>query len=238
MKKINLIACAVAVAFAGVLVSCNQPTEMNDVTTVNHKNSYTVTGTVTTTTNLKSVRTTGADGKENGGSSEVTKTLTLSSVNGAVAWTENAVLESNCDNTFEVSYKNGLGSSKTLVSGVVITDGTETKASEGDTTYTYDSSNDSMFDVTVGESENKQESFDGNSFSIIEINGAYYVIIDNQKVAVTADLTSGNTFSLKFSYTTSLAQGATNKDKDGKVTGTTSATCSIKYDYNLTFTAK
>lgn len=236
MKKINLIACAVAVAFAGVLVSCNQPTEMNNVTTVNHENSYTVTGTITTTTNLKYVGTTGADGKENGYSSEVTKTLTLSSVNGAVAWTENAVLESNCDNTFEVSYKEGLGSSKTLVSGVVITDGTETKASEGDTTYTY--SNHSTPAVTVGESENKQESFDGKSFSIIEINGAYYVIIDNQKVAVTTDLTSGNTFSLKFSYTTSLGEGATNKDKDGKVTGTTSATCSIKYDYNLTFTAK
>jgi len=237
MKKINLIACAVAVAFAGVLVSCNQPTEMNNVTIVNHENSYTVTGTVTTTTNLKYVRTTGADGKENGYSSEVTKTLTLSSVNGAVAWTDNAVLESNCDNTFEVSYKNGLGSSKTLVSGADITEGTETKASEGDTTYTYDSSNHTAA-VTVGESENKQESFDGKSFSIIEINGAYYVIIDNQKVAVTADLTSGNTFSLKFSYTTSLAEGETNKDKDGKVTGTGSATCSIKYDYNLTFTAK
>ncbi|MCR4630719.1 MAG: hypothetical protein K5786_03735 [Treponema sp.] len=235
MKKINLIACAVAVAFAGVLVSCNQPTEMNDVTIVNHENSYTVTGTVTTTTNFKSVSTTGADGKENGGSSEVTKTLTLSSVNGAVAWTENAVLESNCDNTFEVSYKNGLGSSKTVVSGVVITDGTETKASEGDTTYTYDSSYSA---ITVGESENKQESFDGKSFSIIEINGAYYVIIDNQKVAVTADLTSGNTFSLKFSYTTSLAEGVTNKDEDGNVTRTNSGTCSIKYDYNLTFTAK
>lgn len=235
MKKINLIACAVAVAFAGVLVSCNQPTEMNDVTIVNHKNSYTVTGTVTTTTNFKSVGTTGANGKENGFSSEVTKTLTLSSVNGAVAWTDNAVLESNCDNTFEVSYNEGLGSSKTLVSGVVITDGTETKASEGDTTYTYDSSTSA---VTVGESENKQESFDGKSFSIIEINGAYYVIIDNQKVAVTADLTSGNTFSLKFSYTTSLEEGVTNKDEDGNVTGTDSGTCSIKYDYNLTFTAK
>ena len=232
MKKINLIVCAVAVAFAGALVSCqNQPTEMNDVTIINHLNSYDVSGTVTTTTEVKDVSTSGADGKENGGTYKVVKTVTAAdTVDGTVSWAENAVLNANYDNMFAVSCAEGDATSKTVVTGTTITNGTSTDLTTGESTY------DSNF--VIGESENKAAALDSMSFDIVEIEGACYVLIDKQKVAVTADLTSGETFTLKFSYTDNSTTKSTDKDKDDKVTGTSESSKKVTVAYDLKFTAK
>ena len=232
MKKINLIVCAVAVAFAGALVSCqNQPTEMNDVTIINHLNSYDVSGTVTTTTEVKGVSTSGADGKENGGTYKVVKTVTAAkTVGGSVSWSEDATLTANYDNEFNVSYDGGDATSKTVVTGTTITNGTSTDLTTGESTYDYTH--------VVGEDEDEDDTLDSKSFDIVEIDGAYYVLIANQKVAVTADLTSGETFTLKFSYTTNTSTKNTNKDKDDKVTGTDESSTKVTVAYDLKFTAK
>ena len=80
MKKITLMLCACAMAFAGLLVSCNNGTEKYvDTTSVYNNYRYKVTGSVTETTS------TGAIAKPD----TTSDVYTFTKATGSVSWTDN-----------------------------------------------------------------------------------------------------------------------------------------------------